>query len=65
MAAERLSMRQIREVLRQKWGLGLSHRAVARDAARGMGGVEEARGRELKGSRSRNRTFAPKLQQEG
>jgi len=27
--------------------------------------VEEARGQELKGSRSRSRTFAPKLQQEG
>jgi len=30
-----------------------------------VGGVEEARGRELKGSRSRSRTFAPKLQEEG
>jgi hypothetical protein len=29
MATERLSMRQIREILRQKWGLGQSHRAVA------------------------------------
>jgi hypothetical protein len=29
MATERLSMRQIREILRQKWALGLSYRAVA------------------------------------
>ena len=29
MATERLSMRQIREILRQKWCLGQSHRAVA------------------------------------
>src|SRR6266566_4325625 len=29
MATERLSMRQIREILRQKWSLGQSHRAVA------------------------------------
>ena len=29
MATERLSMRQIREILRQKWGLGRSHREVA------------------------------------
>jgi hypothetical protein len=28
MATERLSMRHIREMLRQKWALGLSHRAV-------------------------------------
>ena len=29
MATERLSMRHIREILRQKWRLGPSHRAVA------------------------------------
>ena len=29
MATERLSMRQIREILRQKWTLGRSHRAIA------------------------------------
>jgi transposase len=39
MAAERLSMRQIREVLRQKWGLGLSHRAVARSLGLGLGTI--------------------------
>ena len=30
MATERLSMRQIREILRQKWSLGRTHREVAR-----------------------------------
>ena len=29
MAAERLSMRQLKEVLRQKWVLGRSHRQIA------------------------------------
>jgi len=32
-------MRQIREVLRQKWGLGLSHRAVARSLGLGLGTI--------------------------
>jgi hypothetical protein len=36
MAAERLSMRQIREILRQKWALGLSHRPVVFAAADGQ-----------------------------
>jgi transposase len=39
MAAERLSMRQIRDVLRQKWTLGLSHRAVARSLGVGLGTI--------------------------
>ena len=39
MAAERLSMRQIREILRQKWALGLSHRAVARSVGLGLGTI--------------------------
>jgi transposase len=39
MAAERLSMRQIREVLRQKLDLGLSHRAVARSLGLGLGTI--------------------------
>ena len=30
MATERLSMRKTREILRQKWALGRSHREVAR-----------------------------------
>src|SRR5690606_41668572 len=30
MAKERLSMRKTREILREKWELGLSHRAVMR-----------------------------------
>src|SRR5262245_60957573 len=37
MAAERLSMRQIREILRQKWALGLPHRVGGREPA-GRGG---------------------------
>jgi transposase len=39
MAAERLPMRQIREILRQKWALGLSHRAVARSLGVGLGTI--------------------------
>ena len=36
MATERLSMRQIREILRQKWALGLSHRAVSQSLGVGL-----------------------------
>jgi len=39
MATERLSMRQTREILRQKWTLGLSHRAVARSLRVGLGTI--------------------------
>src|SRR6266536_1523641 len=39
MAAERLSMRQIREILRQKWTLGRSHREVAQPLGAGLGTV--------------------------
>ena len=39
MAAERLSMRQIREILRQKWTLGRSHREVAGHLGAGLGTV--------------------------
>ena len=39
MATERLSMRQIREILRQKWALGLSHRAVASSLRIGLGTI--------------------------
>jgi len=39
MGAERLSMRQIREILRQKWALGLSHRTVAESLRVGLGTV--------------------------
>jgi hypothetical protein len=35
----RLSMRQIREILRQKWALGLSHRAVASSLRVGLGTI--------------------------
>jgi transposase len=39
MATERLSMRQIREVLRQKWVLGRSHREVAESLRVGLGTI--------------------------
>jgi hypothetical protein len=39
MAAERLSMRQIREILRQKWALRLPHRAVAQSLGLGLGTI--------------------------
>jgi len=39
MATERLSMRQMREILRQKWVLRLSHRAVARSLRIGLGTI--------------------------
>jgi transposase len=39
MPRERLSMRNIREVLRQKWVLGQPHRAVAQSLRLGMGTV--------------------------
>lgn len=39
MAAERLSMRNTREVLRQKWALKKSHREVARSVGISVGGV--------------------------
>jgi transposase len=39
MATERLSMRQIREILRQKWVLGRPHREVAASLRTGLGTV--------------------------
>src|SRR3989441_7197452 len=39
MATERLSMRQIREILRQKWTLGRTHRQVAEGLRVGLGTV--------------------------
>src|SRR5713226_7362754 len=39
MATERLSMRQIREILRQKWTLGRTHRQVAEALRVGLGTV--------------------------
>jgi transposase len=39
MATERLSMRQIREILRQKWALRLGHRAVASSLRVGLGTI--------------------------
>jgi DNA-directed RNA polymerase specialized sigma24 family protein len=45
MAAKRLPMRQIREVLRLKNESGMSHRAVARALGIGTGTVSEYLGR--------------------
>lgn len=41
MATERLPMRKIREILRQKWMLGHRHRAIARALGIGVGTVSE------------------------
>jgi transposase len=41
MAAERLSMRKTREILRQKWELGRSHREVAHSLSVGLGTVSD------------------------
>lgn len=42
MTQERLSMRQVREILRQKWLLGRSHREVRRSLGVGIGTVTGA-----------------------
>src|SRR5262249_59796521 len=39
MATERLPMRIIREILRQKWQLGRSNRAVARSVGLSVGAI--------------------------
>src|SRR5258706_3449389 len=39
MATERLPMRTIREILRQKWQLGRSNRAVARSVGLSVGAI--------------------------
>ncbi len=39
MAGKRLPMRKIREILRLKWEVGLSHRAIARSCSVGLGTV--------------------------
>ena len=46
MATERLSMRDVREILRQKWQLGRSHRQVAASvgASAGRRGRDDAAG---------------------
>ena len=41
MATERLSMRAIREILRQRWVQGQPHRAVALSTGRSVGAVYE------------------------
>ena len=39
MAGQRLSMRKTREILRQKWCLGRSHREVARSLGKSLGAI--------------------------
>jgi hypothetical protein len=39
MATERLSMRKTREILRQKWELGRTHREVAASVGLSLGAV--------------------------
>ena len=41
MAAKRLRMRQLREILRLKFEAGLPHRAIARACSVGLGTVSE------------------------
>jgi len=57
MATERLSMRAIREIRRQRWVLGQSHRAVALSTGRSIGAVYETltRAREAGLGRSHER----------
>ena len=45
MARDRLSMRKAREILRRKWALGQSHRAVARSLSVSIGTVSATVGR--------------------
>ncbi len=45
MARDRLSMRKTREILRRKWALGQSHRAVARSLSVSIGTVSATVGR--------------------
>ncbi len=45
MATERLSMHKTREILRQKWILGRSHREVARSLGVSFGAVATVMGR--------------------
>lgn len=39
MAGQRLSMRKTRELLRQKWCLGRSHREMARSLSQSVGAI--------------------------
>ena len=54
MAGQRLSMRKTREILRQKWCLGRSHREVARSLGKSVGAISATlRGRPRRGSTGR------------
>ena len=45
MATERLSMRKTREILRQKWELGRTHREIAASVGQSLGAVAMTLGR--------------------
>jgi DNA-directed RNA polymerase specialized sigma24 family protein len=45
MATERLSMRKTREILRQKWELGRTHREIAASVGQSLGAVATTLGR--------------------
>lgn len=47
MATERLSMRKTREILRQKWELGRTHREIAASVGQSLGAVAATLGRAL------------------
>ncbi|HTP28466.1 MAG TPA: IS21 family transposase [Anaeromyxobacteraceae bacterium] len=47
MATERLSMRKTREILRQKWELGRTHREIAASVGQSLGAVAMTLGRAL------------------
>ncbi len=47
MATERLSMRKTREILRQKWELGRTHREIAASVGQSLGAVAGTLGRAL------------------
>jgi hypothetical protein len=42
MPTERMSMRNVREIVRQKWLLGRAHRAIAGSVGVGLGAVSQA-----------------------
>jgi DNA-directed RNA polymerase specialized sigma24 family protein len=48
MATERLSMKNVREILRLKWAVGLAHREVARSVGVSVGAVGTIVGRAVK-----------------
>jgi len=58
MATERLSMRQTREILRQKWSLGRTHREVAQSLRSSSGTVGTTVLRARAAGRAEERTLS-------